>query len=214
MDNWPLLAGLTPEERDLVLHGARNRRFRRNEVMFHQGDPARSLHLIVTGRVAARLTTAAGDTVTLEILVPGDVIGELALLVSDSLRSATGVALEPVETLELDAGDLKKARALHPSIDDALLSSLAYRIRQLDERLVEALYLPAQARIARRLLDLMAEYGPEIPLRQEDVAGLAGTTRATVNRTLRRAEAIGAVSLRRGRMAVTDVTTLEDLAEP
>lgn len=213
MSEWALLSGLTAEEREDLLSSGVTRHFARNEVMFHQGDPARSLHLIVSGRVAARLTTAAGETVTVRVMTPGEVVGELALLVPDATRSATGVALEPVETLMIDAPALDRARGMHPSINDALLRSLAYQIRELDARLMEALYLPAQVRIARRLVELVEEYGPEVPLRQEDVAGLAGTTRATVNRTMRRAEARGWVKLRRGRVIVIAVEALRELAD-
>ena len=83
----------------------------------------------------------------------------------------------------------------------------------LNERLIEALFVPAETRVLRRLLDLTQLYGngdesTTIPLTQEDIAGLAGTSRATVNRVLRDEERRGTVELRRGRTVVLDVGEL------
>ncbi len=211
MTSWTLLESLPTKKRDEVLAAAARRRYAPGDVLFLQGEHARSLHLIDRGRVAARLTTPTGHTVTVEILVAGDVIGELALLMDDSRRSATAVALEPVETLVLDAALLDEARRRHPLLDRALFQCLGDRVRQLDRRLVEALYVAAPTRVRRRLLELTEEYGPTVPLRQEDLAGLAGTTRATVNRTLRRAEAAGLVTLGRSRVVVLDAEALRRL---
>ena len=63
------------------------------EVVFHEADPADTVHLVVEGRFAARRSTPAGDTVTFSILGPGDTFGELALLGSQSRRTSTVVAL-------------------------------------------------------------------------------------------------------------------------
>ena len=64
--------------------------------------------------------------------------------------------------------------------------------------------MPADTRILRRLDELAATYGAVIPLTQEDLAGLAGTTRATVNRVLRREVESGTIALSRGRITVVD----------
>ena len=87
-------------------------------------------------------------------------------------------------------------------------------MRQLNERLVEALFVPAETRVLRRLRDLTQVYGDGservvIPLTQEDIAGLAGTSRATVNRVLRDEERRGTVELGRGK---TTVVAAGDLA--
>ena len=71
-------------------------------------------------------------------------------------------------------------------------------------------------RLARRVLELANVFGTappiSIPLIQEDIAALAGTSRATVNRVLRDAERRGIVELRRGRTVVLDENALARLA--
>jgi CRP/FNR family cyclic AMP-dependent transcriptional regulator len=85
---------------------------------------------------------------------------------------------------------------------------LTTRIGRLDARLLEALYLPGDTRLFRRLLELADTYGEVVPLTQEDLAGMAGTTRATVNRLLRKEELVGSVSLCRGQIEILDRASL------
>lgn len=84
-------------------------------------------------------------------------------------------------------------------------------IGRVNVQLMEALFVPVDRRVVRRLLSLAEIYAArdqvgdgEVALTQDDLASLAGTSRATVNRVLRQAEDAGAVSLSRGRIKVTD----------
>jgi CRP-like cAMP-binding protein len=207
--DWQLFAGLDEEDVRRLLTIARRRTFHRNEVVFHRGDPGDTLHLIGKGRFAVRFTTQLGDTATLAVLAPGEAFGELALFSADAKRSATVVALEPAETYSIGAGDVQRLRREHPGVNEILIGLLAERVRQLNERLVEALFVPAETRVLRRVSDLTKMYGDGgarvvIPLTQEDIAGLAGTSRATVNRVLRDEERRGTVELGRGKTVVVD----------
>ena len=78
--DWPLLRSLSEEDRRQLLSAARRRRFTRREVLFHEGDPGDTLHLIDKGRVAIRITTPLGDATTVGVLGRGDVVGEMAVL--------------------------------------------------------------------------------------------------------------------------------------
>lgn len=176
--------------------------------MFHQGDPAEAMHLIWSGRFAVRVTMPGGDVVTLAILGKSDAFGELALIGDDHERSATIVALERSETRSIARDDLLRLRREQPQVDELLLRLLAARIRRTNDLLAEALYVPADKRVLRRLRELAELYGEEgtrvIPLTQEEIAGLAGTSRATVNRVLRAEERAGSLELTRGRTTVLD----------
>src|SRR5213593_1673731 len=205
---WRLLEGVPDEEVRRLLSVARRRTFARNEVVFHQGDPAEAMHLIWSGRFAVRIKTAIGDATTVAILGQGDTFGELGLIDEARERSATVVALERAETRAIARGDLERLRREQPQVDELLLRLLAARIRRTNDLLAEALYVPADKRVLRRLRELAELYGEEgtrvIPLTQEEIAGLAGTSRATVNRVLRAEERAGSLELTRGRTTVLD----------
>ena len=197
-----------PELRHLVAI-AKRRRYARNEVVFHRGDPADTLHLILRGRFAARLETETGDTVTVSVHGPGDAFGELALLDLEQSRSTTVAALEPGETYAVHRDDFTRLRQQYPSVNDMLARLLAARVRRMSELLSEAFSVPAERRVLRRLVELATLYGAGapgtvVPLSQSELAGLAGTSRATVNRVLRAEVKRGTVELHRGQTTVVD----------
>ena len=207
---WPLLADLPAEDVRELLSIARRRTFGKGEVVFHRDDPAESLHLIVRGRFGARVLTPLGDSVLLDVLGPGQAFGELALLLPGARRSATVSALEDGETRSVFRDDFALLQRSHPGVKDVLLRLLAEQLRRSTDRIVEAHYIDAETRVRRRLRELAEAYGSGVvPLTQEDLAAMAGTSRATVNRVLREEEKRGTVALQRGRVTIVDLAALD-----
>jgi CRP-like cAMP-binding protein len=194
-----------------VLTAARTRHYRRNDALFHEGDHGDSLHLIAEGHVAVRVTTPLGEVATLRIASPGEHLGELAVL-SPAPRNATVVALGDVETLSIQKPAFDDLRRRHPAVDRIAMEGLVAEVRRLAAQLQEAMYVPAPSRVLRRLLDLVARFGPTVPLTQDDLAGLAGTSRKTVNEVLGDAQERGLVRLGRGTVEVLDPAALEEVA--
>jgi CRP-like cAMP-binding protein len=205
---WELFSEVPQDAVRAVLTIARRRTFSRGEVVFHRGDPANALHLISSGRFAVRITTPLGDTATLNVRGRGDAFGELALLSEEPERSATVQALEDAETRSVLRDDFERLRREHPSVDAILVAILAERVRRLSVQLTEAYYLSADERVVRRLADLAELYEGSVPLPQEVLAELAGTSRATVNRVVRGLEKRGVVRLGRARIEIEAVDRL------
>jgi CRP-like cAMP-binding protein len=212
-----LLDSLDEADRRSLLARTIRRRYRRGEVLFHAGDLGDSFHFLEKGHVAIRATTPLGDSATFTVLGAGDAFGEQALLRDTSRRAATAVALDAVETRVLLRDEFEELRRRAPQFDQLLIAALAASVRNLSEQLIESLFLPVEKRVARRLLALAAEYqdgerATTIPLTQDDLASLAGTTRPTTNRVLRTAEAEGILAIGRGRVEIVDVERLEHWA--
>lgn len=207
--HWRLLSDVPEEDVRLLLSVARRRRFERGEVVFHRDDPGDSLHLIVSGRFAVRVMTPLGEMVWIAVRGPGENFGEMALVDDDARRSATVSALEHAETFAVRKPEFDRLRERYPSVNRVLIAFLAGEIRLLDERLLEALYLPTDRRLLRRLRDLSEVYrgadgSAVIPLTQEELAEFAGAARATVNRVLRDEQTHGTIELQRGKTRVLD----------
>ncbi len=192
------------------------RRFRRREIVFHEGDQGDRLYLVAKGRLLARVQTVEGEESALAIHGVGDMLGELILLNGNDRRSATIVALEPSELMSLAAEDVVDLRKQYPSVDQALDNAIAERMQTLLLLLQEARYLPADKRVLRRILSLepyfKSDERSEIRITQEDLAAMAGTTRPTANRALQRAEQAGALNLARRRITIADHAILEKMA--
>ena len=207
--DWPVLASVPAADQRRLIAGLRRRAYRRDEVIFHQGDPADTLHLIAAGHVTVRVTLPGGEFVIVAIHGPGEAFGELALVGGPRPRGATVVALERCETLSLGRGEFERLRASYPGVDRFLVDLLSARVDRLDRYLLEALYVPAERRVLRRLLDLCQLYAADeqrivIPVTQEMLAGLAGTTRPTANQVLGRLAADQMVEVSRGQIIVVN----------
>jgi CRP-like cAMP-binding protein len=214
---WPVLASLPVEERRGLVAGLRRRFYLRDEVIFHQGDPADTLHLMAAGRVSVRVTLRGGEFVVVAILGPGDAFGEIALVGGPSTRGATIIALERCETLSLGRDEFHRLRTSYPGVDRFLVELLSTRVERLNNYLLEALYVPAERRVLRRLLDLCELYTGDdqsivIPVTQEMLASLAGTTRPTANQVLRRLVASHIVAVSRSQIVVLDRQSLQQRA--
>jgi CRP/FNR family transcriptional regulator, cyclic AMP receptor protein len=169
--------------------------------------------LIAKGHVALRNSTPLGDIVTLAVAGPGDFFGELVIVSPRSGRNATAVALDAAETLTLHRDQLETLRREYAAIDRLLLDVLAMQIRRMSLLLSDALYLPVEKRVLKRLLEVASTYGDGapatvIPLTQEDLAGLAGTTRPSANKVLRAAQDAGLISMSRGQVRILDMDGL------
>jgi CRP/FNR family transcriptional regulator, cyclic AMP receptor protein len=211
--DWKLLGALTTDEQRIVISQTQRRRYRRAEVIFHEGDPGEALHLIAKGHVAIRNSTPLGDVVTLAVVGPGDFFGELVIVSPHGARAATAVALDPTETLTLHREQLDALRHEHPAVDRFFLEVMARQLRRTSLLLSDALYLSAGKRVLRRLLEVADTYGDAapatlIPLTQEDLAGLAGTTRPSANKALREAQDAGLLTITRGQIRILDMDGL------
>jgi CRP/FNR family transcriptional regulator, cyclic AMP receptor protein len=211
------LAGADEDVRRGVLRATRSRRFRRNEVLFHAGDPANAMHQLISGHVSIAATTPMGDIAILAVLGPGATFGEMSLLADGLERSATATALDPVETRVLVRDDFVRLRRTYPQVDRFLVDLLSGYVRRQDTRLLEALYLPVEKRVLRRVLELADIYGGRasgqpIPVTQEIVAEMSGTTRPTANQILRSAETAGLIGIERGRLRIKDPARLAQRA--
>ena len=141
--------------------------------------------------------------------------------ISGAARTSTVVALEPAVTLSLGFSEVERLRSDHPAIERQLVEMLAQRVMRLSDHLLEALHVPADERIVRRLVEICDRYvTPEgaltvvVPLTQDAVGELAGASRPTTNRVLRRLSADGVVALHRGSIEVLDRKALARRAAP
>jgi CRP/FNR family transcriptional regulator/CRP/FNR family cyclic AMP-dependent transcriptional regulator len=203
-----VLRGLPPGELEQLAATMRRRTYRRGEVVFHQGDPGESLHVVCQGTLKVVITGDNGEEAVLAILGASDVFGEMALL-DGGPRSATVTALEAVETAVLSRADFINLLRRDPSTVDSLLAALARTIRQTDEDIGGLMFLDLHGRLARKLLELAEAYGEpadgntmiRVQLTQEELAGMIGATRASVNKILGFFEDRGAIQ-RQGRHIV------------
>lgn len=187
-----LFAGLDRDGLADLAAEMRSRRFRRGEVLFHQGDPGDALFVVTSGAVKISLPSEEGDEAIIATIRAGEFFGELALL-DEAPRSATATALEPTETLVLPRSRFRELIATEPALRDALLATLAAELRRLTTHVQELHFLDITGRLAARLTHLAASSDSieadgsirlDAPLTQTELASMIGATRQSVNKLL------------------------------
>jgi CRP/FNR family cyclic AMP-dependent transcriptional regulator len=198
----------------------RRRRFRRNEVIFHQGDPGDSLHIVASGAVKIVLPSTEGEEAIIATLRPGDFFGELALL-DGAPRSATATALEPSETLVLPRAVFAELLDSVPGLRDALLWGIAHELRRVTDHVEELHFLDLAGRLAMRLTRLARDAEPDAaggvrlnwPYTQSDLAAMIGGTRQSVNRLLSELVDDDLITIEPDSLVIVDVERLARRAE-
>jgi CRP-like cAMP-binding protein len=192
----------------------RQRRFRRNEVIFHQGDPGDSLHIVDEGSVKITLPSPDGEEAIIATLRQGDFFGELALL-DGAPRSATAVALEATTTLALPRDAFMEVLDADRGLRDALLAGVAHELRRVTGHVEELHFLDLAGRLAMRLARLAADAAPgsdevrlDGPYTQSDLASMIGGTRQSVNKLLAELVGDGLVVLEPDTLVIPSVQAL------
>lgn len=195
------------------------RRYRRGEVIFHEGDPGESLHLIVEGRVKIGRVSPDGNEAIVASLGPGESFGELVML-DGAPRSATATALEPTETLTLSRDAFVQLVDDDPGFRWALFAGIAQHHRRLTDQLAEAHFLDLAGRLARQLARLARDgsrHGGEIRLgrlyTQSELAAMIGGTRPRVNRLVGEFVEEGLIRIEADDIVVVDLPALERRAD-
>ncbi len=209
---WDLLSGLDETHQREVLRATVRRKFRDGDSLFHQGDPGDSVHLLDRGHVAIKVVERQGVVITLDIIGPGSAFGEQTLIDPTARRTASAVAIGVVETLTINRDAFSELRDMHPVVSAVLIEVLAAQVRRLSEQLLDAYSMGAEQRVVKRLVLLADEFRDgdvaTLPITQEELASLAGTTRPTANRALQTLVDDGLVQLGRSRIHIPDVTRL------
>ncbi len=197
----------------------RRRHFRRGEVIFHQGDPGDSLHVVHSGAVKIVLPSPEGMEAIIATLRPGDFFGELSLL-DGAPRSATAVALEASETLALPRDAFRELLDQDTGLRDALLAGLAHELRRVTGQVEELHFLDLAGRLAMRLSRLARDADPtsdevrlDWPYTQSDLASMIGGTRQSVNKLLSELVVDGLVVIERDTLIIPSVAALERQAD-
>ena len=202
-----------------VARRLRRRNFRRNEVIFHQGDPGDSLHVVQAGAIKIVLPSTEGEEAIIATLRPGDFFGELSLL-DGAPRSATAVALEASETLALPRDAFRELLDHDPGLRDALLAGLAHELRRVTGQVEELHFLDLAGRLAMRLSRLARDADPtsdevrlDWPYTQSDLASMIGGTRQSVNKLLSELVDDGLVRIERDTIVIPSVSALARQAD-
>lgn len=179
-----LFGSLPPDAVERIAATAQTRTLRRGDVLFCEGDEGTELFIVESGRIAIANKSFDGRESVVALMEAGDVFGEMSLFDGHG-RSAEARALEASRVNVVPFEPLRAVFREQPELLWTVVSLLARRIRNMDVALADSVFLDVTGRTAKRLLELAGDSDEfQLPITQEELAGLVGASRERVNKAI------------------------------
>lgn len=193
---------------------------RRGEPLYMPGDPARSVYLLRTGSVRLSRLMPSGGELTVDVVGPGELIGERAAL-GWPRRLGLAQALEPAKASPLAASILESAAHRTPELALALARLASERQRRLEARAVVNAYGDCRQKLIGVLLEMAERFGTDeaegrrigVRLTHEELARLIGAARETVTPLLVALRRQGAIDYDRRSILLRDRLSLAESSQ-
>jgi CRP/FNR family cyclic AMP-dependent transcriptional regulator len=179
-----LFSDLDPETLETIAAASTTRSLARGDVVFREDDPPDFIYVVRAGRIGIANRSDDGRESIVALMEAGDVFGEMGLF--DGLgRSAEARALEASELVQVPYGPVQAAYERRPELLWRVVALLAGRLRTMDAALADSVFLDVTGRTAKRLLELAGDDDHfELPVTQEELAGMVGASRERVNKAI------------------------------
>jgi CRP/FNR family transcriptional regulator, cyclic AMP receptor protein len=199
-----LFRSVPPEDLEAIAAVSRRRGFRRGQVVFRRDDPGDSVIVVVAGRVKVVVRSADGGELTLTVVQPGGVLGELGVA-DGGARSTDAEALDECELLLVPLGIVQDVCARVPAAALAVTAGVAASLRRLTDVAADLVFLDLPRRVAKVVLSQPpgADGAIRLKMSQEELAHQVGGTRQSVNAALRGFERRGWLKLHDRAVTVT-----------
>jgi CRP/FNR family cyclic AMP-dependent transcriptional regulator len=217
--SFDILQWLSAETQAALAGEVVRRRYRPGQLIYAQHDPGCEMFIVAAGAVQLSLMRKSGRQFIYCYFVPGDVFGESSLIDGDP-RPQTAEAKSYVDLDVLSAASLKRIRANHRDMDDALLRIVTWKMRVLGDQVAHATLDTSLSRVAAKILEnahgfrrVVGGSQAELSLSQSDLASMLGISRQSVSKVLQRLQQTGAIGLEYGRIQIVDAAVLEGAAD-
>lgn len=207
-------AGLDAPVFEAICRASVRRAYIADEVVFIEGEPCASLHVVESGWLKSVRSSPAGREQVLRVVGPGEMFNEVGVL-TGSVNPATVIALEPAVVWVIARAALLELMDQHCQLSHIIIANLAQRVQHLLD-LVEDLSLRSvEERLARLLLqDATAGVLPRRPwTTQAELASRLGTVSDVLQRTLRGLADAGVIRVERRAIHILDPERLASIAK-
>jgi CRP/FNR family transcriptional regulator, cyclic AMP receptor protein len=208
-----LFGSLPTENLEAIAAASRLRVYRRGQVVCTTGDPGDTVIVVVSGRLRVAVRSADGGELTLTVIQPGGVFGDLAA-VDGGPRSADAETLEECRLLLIPREVVQDICAREPAAALALARSIAANLRRLTEGASDLVFLDLPRRVAKVLLSQPRDEDGVIRVKmsQEQLAHQAAGTRQSINAALRGFERRGWIEVHDRIVTVKQAAALSQFA--
>ena len=173
--------------------------YRKDQIVFRQGDPSDAVFYIQSGKVKKTVVSEEGKEAVVALLEAGNFFGE-GCLAGEGLRLSTVTALMKCVIVRISKTDITRVIHEEPTFAELFIAHLLARNSRVEEDLVDQLFNSSEKRLARTLL-LLANFGKEgrpepiiAKVSQETLAEMIGTTRSRVSFFMNKFRKLGLIN--------------------
>ncbi len=193
-----LFEGLDKEDFYSICPGAMNKAVLKGQYLFRQGEHDHAVYLIKSGKLKLIQNTEEGREIIINIIGPGDVLGETALFQEQEM-TFSAVAIEDVRLCAFNRSDLEMIVQRNPEFAVKIISHLARKLNAAMQQVSEVSGASVKEKLLRLLLRLANEYGKitsdmtiiELKITQQEMGSMIGASRVKVSQVLRELKAAG-----------------------
>jgi len=194
---------------------------KRKEPIYLPGDPGDSVFLLKSGKVKISKISEDGREITLAILEPGEIFGELEAL-DDSPRDTVAEALDDTHICVIKREDFESLLKRKPDLSFKLTKLIGLRLKRIGTRIEDLVFKDVHARLANLLLEFSQRYGVKekegiqigIKITHQEMANLIGSTRETVSMALGEFKRQGLIDLEGRKILILRDDRLSLIAHP
>lgn len=213
----PIFRNLSPETLAPLASTTRMVELLAGEVLFRQGDIAKTLYLIENGKIQIIREYDTKEEIILATLGSGEVVGDLSMIVGEP-RTARVVAIEPTQLIALDRDTFFTTIGANPGMAVDVLVQIGLRLQSANLRIRELAATQPAARLASVIL-LLAEHDGVVKtglittnFQAQRVARAAGIDTNTLKEILHEWSEEGFIGFDSRRLLLHDPSSLEEIA--
>jgi len=213
----PFLQDLTARELKKIAPYFQEYRFKRNQHIFREGDPANRFYIIKSGRVRLLKTAASGKEMVLEVMVPGQLCGGTALFGEVHRNGAQ--AVEATIAYGISRDGYQDLLSTNPKIARGIIKYLGAKLMDAHDVIISLVSSKVESRIASVIVRLCENHGSvtddgiliNIRLTRQDIADIVGSTVETTIRTISRFQKQGLLTTVSGNLLVKNIDAFKEM---
>jgi CRP/FNR family transcriptional regulator, cyclic AMP receptor protein len=213
----PIFSDLDAEALDQLCRYGKHSTLKRGATIVSKGDPGNSMFAVISGTVKISITSADGRSAILNLIGPGEIFGEVAVL-DGQARTADATANTSCEIFIIDRREFIPFVKSQPALAMKFIELLCTRLRWTSDQVEQVILQNLPGRLASALIRLTEKYklapgGRTIAVTQQEISEMVGMTRESINKQLRVWADRKWVRLEHGAIVVLDAAQLQAIVE-
>lgn len=182
-----IFSGLSEKNKTEIASRLTEISVKKKDLIYSSGDKAGTVYILKEGRIKITRFSDDGRELTVDILEPGDLFGELTVA-GEQVRESSAAAMEDSYICAIKRKDFEDFIGKMPELSLAITKWIGLRLRRVESRFMDMLFQDVRSRLIAVFRNLSQKYGVPsdngrkiaIHLSHKEIASLIGATRETV----------------------------------